>query len=656
MPAGHGNDGKQRGDNALGLEDKICRRDFLNATLLASGSLLLSPISPLQLVAQGWSDNGYTGVGDYRDSNGNTLEVMKAAHAIRDGVYDTPPADVIDTGEVFDLAVVGGGISGLAAALFFRNQAGSDCKCLVLDNHPIFGGEAKRNEFVVNGHRLYAPQGTNQAWPQVAASLMDQFYQQIGFDPVNYEYPKWNGPSPEMPLSQTVYVKLHSMPPTFGFYFGAKFGKRPGIWLAEPLDNLDKAPFPTNICTDLMNWRKRKIGDPSGAPRPFEYSGDEKSRYLDTITMEDLYVQSGLSRETIRLFFATITAQGRGVGPDALSGFTEYFTMPGKADNAKGSDAYRHEFEHTKRWYCPPGGMSAFSRHIAKALIPDAIPGPGTAEAVCHNKVNFAALDRPGNATRIRLRSTVVRVEHEGEPEKSGFVRVTYTRDGKPYQLKARSVILAGGGWSARHVVRDLASDYREAYDNFCYSAVLVANVAVRQWRYLYKLGVSGGRWFGEQGFLGDWTEVVKLPTFGSGKTIGPDSPTVLTLYAPLFYPGLPTADQGHKGRAELFSTSFRDYERRIREQFNEMFSRSGFDPRRDVAGIILNRWGHAFCNTQPGFFFGKRGKPAPRDVIRNKAFGRIAFAHTDLAGFPYHVGSVTEAHRAVGQLIPALS
>jgi spermidine dehydrogenase len=644
------------GDKALGLYDNICRRDFLNATLLASGSVLLGPMTPLRMFAEGWADNGYTGVGDYSISNGNTLEVMNAAHAIRDGVYDTPPPNAIDTGEVFDLVVVGGGISGLAGPLYFKNQAGSGRTCLVLDNHPIFGGEAKRNEFVVDGHHLYAPQGTNQAWPQTPGSLMDQFYQQIGFDPVKYEYPKWGGPSPEMPLSQTVYVKLHTMPPTFGFYFGAKFGQKPGMWLADPIANLEKAPFPANIRADLVNWRNRKIGDPSNKPRPFEYSGDEKSRYLDTITMEDLYVQSGLSRETIRTCFATITAQGRGVGPDALSGFTEYFTMPGKADNAKGSDAYRHEFEHTKRWYCPPGGMSAFSRHAVKTLIPDAIPGPNTPDVVCQNRVNFAALDRKGSATRIRLGSTAVRVEHEGEPGKSGFVQVTYIQNGKPYRLKARSVLMAGGGWSTRHVVRDLASDYREAYNNFNYSAVLVANVAVRRWSYLYKLGISGGRWFGEEGFLGDWTEVVKLPIFGSEKTIGPDSPTVLTLYIPLFYPGLPTADQGHRGRGELFSTSFRDYERRIREQFTEMFSASGFEPRRDIAEIILNRWGHAFCNTQPGFFFGKDGKPAPRDVIRNNPFGRIAFAHTDLAGFPYHVGSVTEAHRAVGQLLPALS
>ena len=57
------------------------------------------------------------------------------------------------------------------------------------------------------------------------------------------------------------------------------------------------------------------------------------------------------------------------------------------------------------------------------------------------------------------------------------------------------------------------------------------------------------------------------------------------------------------------------------------MFAPGGFDPRRDIAGIILNRRGHAYVNPQPGFFFGVNGKPAPRDVLRNRPHGRIAFA-----------------------------
>jgi spermidine dehydrogenase len=136
--------------------------------------------------------------------------------------------------------------------------------------------------------------------------------------------------------------------------------------------------------------------------------------------------------------------------------------------------------------------------------------------------------------------------------------------------------------------------------------------------------------------------------------TIGPDSPTVLTIKVLFAQPGLPIAEQGSRGRAQLLGTSFAQYERAFREQLGDMFAPGGFDPRRDIAGIILNRWGHAYVNPQPGFFFGVNGKPAPRDILRNRPHGRIAFANTDLAGAMDHRNSIREADRAVKQLVGA--
>ncbi len=72
----------------------------------------------------------------------------------------------------------------------------------------------------------------------------------------------------------------------------------------------------------------------------------------------------------------------------------------------------------------------------------------------------------------------------------------------------------------------------------------------------------------------------------------------------------------------------------------------------RDIAGIILNRWGHAYVNPQPGFFFGKDGNPAPREILRNVPFGRITFANTDLAGVMDHKLAIQEGHRAVQQVL----
>ncbi|HJY88928.1 MAG TPA: NAD(P)-binding protein, partial [Candidatus Acidoferrum sp.] len=151
---------QQPGDAALGMHTAITRRDFLGSTLLASGALLMESLTPAELLAAPDDFTGYGGVGEYRTSNGNTLPVLGAGHTIRDKKYEPLPADTIDSGEMYDCVIVGGGISGLAAALFFRRQAGSGKTCLILENHPIFGGEAKQNEFLVDNHRLIAHQGS----------------------------------------------------------------------------------------------------------------------------------------------------------------------------------------------------------------------------------------------------------------------------------------------------------------------------------------------------------------------------------------------------------------------------------------------------------------------------------------------------------------
>jgi spermidine dehydrogenase len=297
-----------------------------------------------------------------------------------------------------------------------------------------------------------------------------------------------------------------------------------------------------------------------------------------------------------------------------------------------------------------PDGNSGFARLMVKTLIPDAFPGPRTVEAVWQNRVRFAALDRAGQATRIRLNATVVRVEHDGEPGRAPHVVITYTRGGRIYRIRARKVVMAGGNWTTKHIVRDLPITHRDAYAQFYRSPCLMANVAVRNWRFLYNMGISGCRWF--EG-LGNYLEVRKMPTVGGGSaTFGPDSPTALTIKILFAKPGLPIGEQGTRGRTEMFATSFKQYERMIREQMGDMFAPGGFNPRKDIAGIILNRWGHAYVNPQPGFFFGRDGKPAPRDVLRNQPHGRIAFANTDLSGAMDHRNAILEADRAVKQLV----
>jgi spermidine dehydrogenase len=623
--------GSDRHDKTLGMNQPMCRRDFLNSTLLAAGGALLGPLTPQQLLATAnesdWT--GYGGVGDYANSNGNTLEVITAGHQIRSGVFNNSlPPDAIDTGEVFDCVVVGGGVSGLSAALFFQKCGGPKLTCLVLDNHPIFGGEAKRNEFIVDGQRITGPQGADHFQVPLPHSFMARFFETVGLDWREFRYQKWASSSPEIPLGNS----FEDARGPEAFYFGPKFGKNPGIWLIDPWKKkLQGAPISVKTRAELLKYNERtKPG------LPFEYPGDEKSRQLDSVTIERYLMDSyGLSRDTIETFMVD-EGGGFGAGPDVISAYCIY-----AFDVDRSMDEPSLSF---------PGGNDGIARHIVKTIIPDSIPGPNTLESVCRNNLNFDALDRPGKAARIRLSSTTVWVRHESAPSASNFVSVAYTRAGKVYRVKARSVVMAGGCWTARHIVRDLPSAHGEAYDQFYRSPCMMVNVALRNWRFLYNLGISGCQWF--EG-LGSFTAIRKLPTFSTdNKTIGPDSPVVLTLKVLFPHYGWPLQEQGNRGRAQLLSTPFRDYERQIRAQLSDMFSASGFDAARDIAGIVLNRWGHAYLSPQPGFFFGKDGNPAPRTILRAAPFGRIAFANTDLSGTPDHRTAIGEAHRAISQLL----
>ncbi len=634
MSASESSSGRE--DKSLGMDRPISRRDFLNSMLLASGGLLMTSVTPMQLLGEGDDWTGYGGVGDYSTSNGNTIEVLAAGHRIRDGEFERLPANVVDTGETYDCVIVGGGISGLAVALFFLRKAGKNRTCLVLDNHPVFGGEAKRNEFMVDGHRLMAHQGSAIFFVQYPHSFIGRFYDSIGLKTPRLQYQKWAGPAKEMALSKTPYDMVGSEPATYGLYFGAKFGQKPGMWLIDPWGKkLEGTPISETARAELLKWR----GGPQQEEKRPQYFGDEISRYLDLITLEEHMMRRfGISRETIRTFLSPVEGGGSGLGPDALSAYADY-----AADML-------HPLQSDDTDQMFPGGNTGIARLMVKTLIPMSIAGDASMEAVCRNNINFGALDQPNSPARIRLNSTAVWVKHDADPEKSEFVSVVYTGTGKTYRVKARTVVMAGGGWTTRHVVRDLPQTQQDAYSQFYRSPCMMANVALRNWRFLYDMGMTGFRWF--EG-VGNYTEVRKTALIGADSaTISPDSPVVLPLKVLYSYPGLPTADQGHRGRGEMLATSFRDYERQIREQFTEMFGRSGFDAGRDIKGIILNRWGHAYLNPQPGFFFGKDGKPAPSEVLRAAPFGRIACANTDLAGIMDHRCSILEAERAVGQLL----
>ena len=636
-------------DCLLGMDQPITRRDFLNAGLLGVGATLLHPSAPIQLIGKEDPWDGYGAVGDYANSSGNTQEVIRVGHEIRNGRYDHLPPNALDTGESFDLVVIGGGMSGLGAAYYFKKAKKPSWKCLILENHPIFGGESKRNEFLVNGQRLIGPQGANEFdIPAKPGEQGYELYAELAL-PREFEYSRLDPKFGKLQFDRTNYgFQLWvDEAGSFGTFFSqGSHGVKPQ-WVRDLWGKrLKEAPFSERIKQDFLTW---KYG------RKRYYDREDFEHWLDTMTYKH-YLEKvmGLSFEVTR-YVDPVLAAAVGLGSDAISAYTAFqVAMPG-FQGFSTDPYYAPKWEDLSlfTWHSFPGGNDGFARFLLKTLIPGAIEGAATFADTLNGRVNFKALDQPENDICMRVGATAVRVEHERLPEKSEHVWITYVKDGQVYRLKARGVVMAGGGWITRHVVRDLPEDHRNAYRQFFHSPMLVVNVALTNWRFLHKLGLTACRWFDGFGFSCNIRQPMQV---GDYKPIlNPGQPVLLTFYVPFFYPGHPVQEQGSLGRNELLSTSFREYERRIREQMIQLFGNAGFDPKKDIAAIVLNRWGHAYVNPQPGFYFPPDGEPAPRDIIR-KRFGRIAFGHSELYGHQYWLGAIGEGRRAVEQVLEIIS
>ena len=319
-------------------------------------------------------------------------------------------------------------------------------------------------------------------------------------------------------------------------------------------------------------------------------------RWLDTMSYQD-YLENELKLDQEGARYADAFMAGAyGLGSDAVSAYAARdVLMPGLLSREQYEEpiARRNSF---------PGGNSGFARYFLKGINPQAIIGSDNFDDIITGGINFSVLDDPQQPIRIRLGSTAVSVEHEGPYDKADSVRVTYYKEGELHMVRAKAVVMASGGWINRYVVKDLPDNYQQAYQQFNHAPFLVANVALTNWRFLYKLGLTACIW--NEG-LGYSCNIRQPMLVGNHQApLDPDLPVVLTFYVPFINPGMPVQAQCIKGRTDLLLTSYSEYERRIREQMVTMFSSAGFNPAKDIAGIILNRWGHAFVVPEPGFFF----------------------------------------------------
>ena len=409
-------------DDQLGMRtSNITRRDFVGGTMLGTGAILLDMAAPGALRAAETASNpfgprlgpdwtGPGGVGDYQKSNGNTHKVVNAAHSVVQGEWDSKVSNAVDAGE-YDLVIVGGGFAGLMAAhTFQRDGKGS---CLLLDNHPIFGGEAKQNEMIVDDYHLHAPQGSNGfTWPPAHPA-----WEEFGL-PTNVDDLQWqreaSGTDKHLRIPDDSYSSMSAdmREADTGFFYKDAASPNGHRWVKDPWANgFRDAPISEQAKRELMTMQHFEWRDPMP---------EDWKRWLDSMTYKD-FLQNyvGVTQKEVYDYLdPMLAATFPGLGSDVVSAYLAT-NFPGVASIGRASgdpDWVDWETDDSFQYVSFPGGNAGIARHIVKTINPDAIEGKHNLNDVVYGRVNWDALDREGQKVRMRLGSTAVRVEHLGSP------------------------------------------------------------------------------------------------------------------------------------------------------------------------------------------------------------------------------------------------
>ena len=641
-------------DKELGMHRPIGRRDFLNGVAIALGSSLAGGFLPdLECVAAGAEQFAQDKPGYYppvltgmRGSHDGSFEV---AHAARDGNFRSNAGSLINTGETYDLVIVGGGISGLAAAYFHRKQDPS-ARILILDNHDDFGGHAKRNEFRVGGRMLLANGGTVSIespfpYSAEARSLLTE----LGIEHAKFEEKFDDG---------KVYKGLKSAyffdKETFGtdrLVIGgpAPRGREGAVSWSE---FLAKTPLSETVQKDIVRLQEAKADYLPGL------SSDEKKDKLSRMSYKDFLLKLVKVDPGVIPFYQTRTHGLFGVGIDGVSaldcwglrfpGFQGMNIAPGPyrrmGFTAMGEATPEKEPYH----FHFPDGNASIARALIRKLIPDVAPGH-TAEDIVTAEFDYSRLDRNNSAIRIRLSSTAVRVRHAGDPASAKEVEISYAREKRTYNVRAKGTVLACWNMMIPYLCAELPDIQKQALRYGAKVPLVYSVVAVKNWKAFHTLGIqrvsSPGMYHTGVGL----DQPVSIGDYKCSQT--PDEPILLRMTRTPCMPGLPERDQHRAGRGELLSTSFQTFERNIRDQLSRILSAGGFDPAKDIEAITVNRWPHGYAYEynplwDPDWPDGLR----PCDIAR-KRFGRIAIANSDAAAAAYTDQAIDQAYRAVREL-----
>ena len=637
---------------------RITRRDFLNGVALAAGAAIIPPemwaAAAADLEAQdapSYYPPAKTGL---RGSHAGSFETM---HKVRDGDFWDDAPKPADTGESYDLVIVGGGISGLAAAHYFRKAAGDKARILILENHDDFGGHAKRNEFRAgNAFRLGFGGTYSIESPAPYSAVAKALIEEFGIDVPSYpKYVSKNlyrsfGLRPRIFFDKETFGadKLLVNPKGYGF---DESGINEPAKEADLEAFLKDAPFSDKGKQDLQ----RLLAE--GKDYFPGLSSDEKKARLARISYAKYLTDTvGVTGEIVK-FFQAMPHPLFGVGIDAvpaqdawgleLPGFDglKLDPTPGKGMNR---DAIRSE-EADRYFFHFPDGNATIARLLVRKVIPAAIPGSSVADVVLA-KADYSKLDEAASPTRIRLNSTVVRVKHNGDPASAKEVEITYFSEKKLKTVRAANCILACWHVVVPYIAQELPDTQKEALASAQKVPLLYTNVLLRNWTSFQKLGANSiyapGMYFTSTN--------LDLPVSIGGYECAkkPDEPIVIHMMKAACKPGRPAREQHKLGRIQLYTTTFETYERNIRGQLGRMLGPGGFDPARDILEITVNRWPHGYAYEYNSLFdqFWLEGGETPCQVAR-KPFGRIAIANSDADAYAYTDCAIDQAHRAVGEL-----